>query len=126
MSGKAVIKCSPHLKRVTTLPCETLVLKIVNYIVLQTFNNNKQHKIIFAASICTLLSSTKPCGMQSSIFLCLSQARINLQGCGRKGIRRKNGGMMEVARLLVRRGGAQLDCRCIYLLSSLAPLKSRR
>ena len=32
-------------------------------------------------------------GMQSSIFLCLSQARINWEGCGRKGIRRKNGGI---------------------------------
>jgi len=30
--------------------------------------------------------------MQSSIFLCLSQARINWKGCDRKGIRRKNGG----------------------------------
>jgi len=41
---------------------------------------------------------TKPQGMQSSIFLCLSQARINWEGYGRKGIRHKNGGMMEVAR----------------------------
>jgi len=31
--------------------------------------------------------------MQFSIFLCLSQARINLEGCGRKGIRCKNGGI---------------------------------
>jgi len=30
--------------------------------------------------------------MQSSIFLCMSQARINLEGCSSKGIRRKNGG----------------------------------
>jgi len=29
--------------------------------------------------------------MQASIFLCLSQAGINWKGCGRKGIRRKNG-----------------------------------
>jgi len=28
--------------------------------------------------------------MQSSIFLCLSQARINWEGCGTKGIGRKN------------------------------------
>jgi len=58
---------------------------------------------------------TKPRGMQCSIFLCLSQARINWENCDRKGIWRKNGGMMEVARCLVQRGGAQLDCRCIYL-----------
>jgi len=38
------------------------------------------------------LWSAKPRGMQSSIFLCLSQARINWEGCGRKGIRRKNEG----------------------------------
>jgi len=31
--------------------------------------------------------------MQSSVFLCLSQARINWEGCGMKGIRRKNGGI---------------------------------
>jgi len=30
--------------------------------------------------------------MQSSIFLRLSQARINWEGYSRKGIRRKNGG----------------------------------
>jgi len=29
---------------------------------------------------------------------CLSQAKINWEGCGRKGIQRKNGGMMEVGR----------------------------
>jgi len=31
-------------------------------------------------------------GMQSSRFLCLSQARINCKGCSRKGIWHKNGG----------------------------------
>jgi len=30
----------------------------VNYIVLQTFNDNKQHKVICAALICTFLAST--------------------------------------------------------------------
>ena len=30
--------------------------------------------------------------MQSSIFLCLSQAKINGEGCGRNGIRHENGG----------------------------------
>jgi len=38
--------------------------------------------------------------MQSSIFLCLSQARINWKGCSRKGIRRKNGGTDEGGLLL--------------------------
>jgi len=33
----------------------------------------------------------KPPGMQASIW-CLSQARINWEGCIRKGILRKNGG----------------------------------
>jgi len=37
----------------------------------------------------------KPRGMQSTIFLCLSQARINWEGCGRKGIRCKNEGNDE-------------------------------
>ena len=31
---------------------------------------------------------------------CLSQARINWEGCGRKGIRRKIGRMMEVGTLM--------------------------
>jgi len=32
-------------------------------------------------------------GVQSSIFLCLSQARINWEGCSREGIQCKNGGI---------------------------------
>jgi len=40
---------------------------------------------------------TKPLGMQASIFGArLSQASINWEGCGRKGIWRKNGGDDEV------------------------------
>jgi len=35
---------------------------------------------------------TKSLGMQASINQCLSQARTNWEGCGRKGIRHKNGG----------------------------------
>ena len=31
--------------------------------------------------------------MQSSTFLCLSQARINWEGCGRKGVWHKNWGI---------------------------------
>jgi len=42
--------------------------------------------------------------MQASIILCLSQAGINWEGCGRKGIQRKNGGMMEVGAPIVRMG----------------------
>jgi len=54
---------------------------------------------------------------------CLSQARINWEGCGRKGIRRKNGGgMMEVGRWL-----ARIEWRssglsvCLPRISSLGP-----
>jgi len=43
---------------------------------------------------------TKPRGMHSSIFLCLSQARTNKEGCGRKGIWHKNGGI-DKGRLLI-------------------------
>ena len=39
---------------------------------------------------------TKPRGMQSIVFLCLSHDRINWEGCDRKGIRRINGGFTEV------------------------------
>ena len=50
-------------------------------------------------------------GMQSSIFLCLSQAQINWDGCSRKSIWHKNGGID---------GGGLLhpDCRCVCLLLS--------
>ena len=37
------------------------------------------------------LRVTKPLGMQASIVQCLSQARINWEGCDRKGIWHKNG-----------------------------------
>jgi len=65
--------------------------------------------------------------MPSGIFLCLSQARINWEGRGRKGIRSKNGGInggglligpdeWRQPRLLV----------CLPLLILLSTIKSRR
>jgi len=43
-------------------------------------------------NIFVVVCDTVPWGMPSSIFLCLFQARINWEGCGRKGIQRKNRG----------------------------------
>jgi len=43
-------------------------------------------------------------GYASQHIWCLSQARINWEGCVRKGILRKNGGMAEVGHQLVRIG----------------------
>jgi len=43
-----------------------------------------------------MLYTTKPPGMQASIIQCLPQAKISWEGCGRKDIQHKNGGMMEV------------------------------
>jgi len=40
-------------------------------------------------------------GCTSQHLWCLSQARIKWEGCGRKGIWRKNGGMMEVGHWLI-------------------------
>jgi len=40
-------------------------------------------------------------GYASQHIWCLSQARIKWEGCGRKGIRRKNGGMTEMGHWLV-------------------------
>jgi len=52
---------------------------------------------------------------------CLFQARIEWEGCGRKGIWRKNGGMMEVGRWLVRMEWRPTGLSvCLPLLSSLA------
>jgi len=41
----------------------------------------------------------------------LSQATINWEGCGRKGIRRKNGGLMEV------------DCWLVQIPDGVAPTR---
>jgi len=47
---------------------------------------------------------------------CLSQTRINWEGCARKGISRKNGGMAEVGTPISQDGVAvHLDCWCICL-----------
>jgi len=53
--------------------------------------------------------------VQASIIWCLSQARINWMGCGRKGIQRKNGGKMEMGASIVRMGCIQMDCQWICL-----------
>ena len=60
-------------------------------------------------------------GMQSSIFLCLSQARINWEGCGMKGIGVKmgddGGGSLTSSQ-----GGRPAELLVyLLLLSSLAP-----
>jgi len=47
-------------------------------------------------------SKSQTTGYAIQHILCLSQARINWEVCGRKAIRRKNGGLMEVAYWLVR------------------------
>jgi len=64
-------------------------------------------------------------GMQEYIR-CLSQARENIQGCVRKGVRHKNGGLMEARALIVRMGwhpSGMLEHS--PLLSSPAPSKTR-
>ena len=49
---------------------------------------------------------TKACnqdtGYASQHIWCLSQARINWQGCSKRGIQRKNGGMRQVGQWLIR------------------------
>ena len=42
--------------------------------------------------------------MQASIIWCLFQDRINWEGCNRKGIWHKNGGMMDVEAPIVQMG----------------------
>ena len=50
-----------------------------------------------------MLYTTKPPGTQASIIQCLPQAKISWEGCGRKDIQHKNGGMMEVGAPIVQR-----------------------
>jgi len=61
--------------------------------------------------------------MQASIILCLSQAKINWEGCGRNGIRCKNGEMMEVGAPVVRMGASR---RIVPLVIFLHTIKTRR
>jgi len=62
--------------------------------------------------------------MQASIILCLSQAKINWEGCGRNGILCKNGEMMEVGAPVVRMGasrrivGASASCYLSHTIKS--------
>jgi len=66
---------------------------------------------------------TKSPGMQASIIRRLSQARINWDGCDRKGIRwHKNGRAMEAGALIVRMGRRPDKLSvCLPLLSFPAP-----
>jgi len=60
--------------------------------------------------------------MQSSIFLCLSQARINWEGCSRKSIRDKMGGIDGGGLLISPDVVAPNRIVSVFLLlSSLAP-----
>jgi len=47
-------------------------------------------KLIYTVCICILCNQAT--GYASQHIWCLFQARINWEGCSRKGIRRKNGG----------------------------------
>jgi len=71
----------------------------------------------------TLLLRKEPIhrAMQSSIFLCLSQARINWEGYDRKGIRHKNGGIDGGGLLISLDGVAP-----ILIINLPSTIKSRR
>jgi len=67
--------------------------------------------VVFRIFIVLVLKSrTKPPGMQASVNRRLSQARTNWEGCGRKGIRHKKGGMMGAGVPLVRMGCPRCLC----------------
>ena len=53
----------------------------------------QQYSVCVCVCVCVCV---KPLDMQASSIYCLSQARKNWEDCGRKGIRCKNGGRMEV------------------------------
>ena len=63
--------------------------------------------------------------MQASIILCISQARINWEGCGRKGIRQKMGVMMEVVALIAHMWWLLDGFRWICLLLCFCSIKYR-
>jgi len=54
-------------------------------------------------------------GYASQHIWCLSQARINWEGCSMKGVSRKNGGMGMWVADLSGWSGAQPDCQCVCL-----------
>jgi len=53
-------------------------------------------------SFIAVLLHNQATGYASQHIWCLSPARINSESCSRKGIRHKNGGMVEVGHWLVR------------------------
>jgi len=83
------------------------------------FGSDPKH--ILDIELCTVCVKTTPLGMQASIFGACFKTRINCEGCSRKGIWRKNGGM-EMGRWLVQMEWhpARLSM-CLPLLSALAP-----
>ena len=95
-------------------------------------NYNGAYALWKKISFCTFVDQyvllAKPRSMQSSIFLCLSQARINWEGCDRKGIPRKNGGMMEVGQSLTSSDGMAPTWTVGVSTSVIFPctIKSRR
>jgi len=53
-------------------------------------NSQKRHHVV--DSSCEFYIQSQATGYASQHIWCLSQAKIKWEGCGRKGIRRKNGG----------------------------------
>jgi len=102
--------CTPTRDKVKMLRDWTQFIVLFMYVVfyfVYFFNVNLSVACKYSYSLLfSLLPSHLVCnqatGYASQHIWCLSQARINWEDCGRKGIWHKNGGMMEVGHWLVR------------------------
>jgi len=73
-------------------------------------------RAIFQVNLSQLFFSSRATGYASQHIWSLSQARVNWEGCVRKGIRHKNGGMAEMGAPISVDGVAiHPDCWCVCL-----------
>jgi len=61
-------------------------------------NTAIHYTVVHVIKLAALYSNLWRTGYASQHIWCLSQAKIKWEGCGRKGIQHKNGGMTEVGR----------------------------
>ena len=85
----AICKSASRFRQITTpVPHPSVFYRLDALSAAQpTVSKHWRHQF----SILVVVVKTKPLGMQASITQRLSQARMNWEGCGRKGVRRKNG-----------------------------------
>ena len=87
MDGDACVPMTATVSVCTVFHCHLSSSRVTRMLAAHT-ENRSQYMVVE--------SETKPPDIQISIIQCVSQAMINWEGCGRNGLRHRNGEMMEV------------------------------